>query len=300
MLSKVKSAFFLFSVSIGYFICPITGLYYLINGCFSLKLILGLFLIYQYFFCVESSTFKKIVAWGAPVNFFDNYHLIFDGEDDDFFSKSPSKTLLCYHPHGVMVFGITLLTYQYKYFNSFVKLSSRAALLIPFGGILLILGGIDSINPGNVNKLMKNGRNILMVPGGFEEATITNYDENRVYLKERKGFIKYGLKYGYTIHPCFGFNENRTYYYFTSIKLGIWLNKLKIPGVLFISKFLNILPNNDVTLAMVIGKGIKLPIIEKPEKKDINNFHRIYLEALKELYDRYNGKFGKALTLKVY
>lgn len=40
-----------------------------------------------------------------------------------------------------------------------------------------------------------------MVPGGYEEATLTTPKELRVYIKERKGFIKYALKYGYTIRP---------------------------------------------------------------------------------------------------
>ena len=46
------------------------------------------------------------------------------------------------------------------------------------------------------------------MPGGYEEATLTSNNENRVYIKHRKGFINYCLKGGYTIYPVFTFGEN--------------------------------------------------------------------------------------------
>ncbi len=49
------------------------------------------------------------------------------------------------------------------------------------------------------------------MPGGYEEATITSNKEYRVYIKNRKGFIKYAIKYGYKIYPIFVFGENNAY-----------------------------------------------------------------------------------------
>lgn len=50
-----------------------------------------------------------------------------------------------------------------------------------------------------------------MLPGGFEEATISTSKENRVFVKERKGFIKYAIRYGYKVFPVFTFGENKMY-----------------------------------------------------------------------------------------
>lgn len=72
---------------------------------------------------------------------------------------------------------------------------------------------------------------MIIIPGGFEEATLTHYSENRLFIKERKGFIKYCLRYGYTIFPSYGFNENKTFYCFTWKWLGLMVNKIKIPGI---------------------------------------------------------------------
>ena len=298
MLEKIKSSIFLIALNFVCFVFPLLGGYWFIYGSFYVKIALILLLIYQYTICEFSPSFKRFVHWGSPIKYFNGYKLIFD--DNDTQNNSQKKTLLCYHPHGVMAYGVTLLTYQEDFFHNFIRLGSRMALNTPWGGIILKLGGIQGINPENLVKLMKNEKNILMVPGGYEEATLSNFNEDRVFLKGRKGFIKYALKYGYTVHPCYGFNENKAYYYFTSVKIGLWLNKLKIPAVLFLSKYLNILPNEDIFLCTVIGKGIKMPQIDKPQKEDINHYHNLYLENLKELFEKYKNRFGGSSELKIY
>ncbi len=53
---------------------------------------------------------------------------------------------------------------------------------------------------------MIQGKKVGLVPGGYEEATLTTPNQMRFYLKHRKGFIKYALRYGYTVRPvvCIG------------------------------------------------------------------------------------------------
>lgn len=298
MAGLLKPSIAIFLCTFLYFLLPLTAFYLFYHGSLLVRMLLLLSLAYQYTICQESRTFRKIVAWGAPIEFFKEHGLIFDDPET---ASSPQKNvMLCYHPHGVMAYGVTLLTYQFHYLNDFVRLGSRFALMVPWGGIFLKLSGIQGINPENLNLLMKSGRKILMVPGGFEEATITNYNENRVFVKNRKGFIKYALKYGYTVHPCYGFNENKAFYYFTNVKLGLLMNKLKIPGVLFYSRFLGILPNNDQGIYFVIGKGIKFPRIEKPSKEDVNQYHEKYVNVLQETFDKYKARFGITGELQIY
>lgn len=56
----------------------------------------------------------------------------------------------------------------------------------------------------------------------------------RIWIKNRKGFIKYSLENDYTIHPIMVLNEHQafsTFDYF--IKFRLWLNKLKLPAAAF-------------------------------------------------------------------
>ena len=55
---------------------------------------------------------------------------------------------------------------------------------------------------------MKQGKNLGLVPGGFEEASLTNNDKEQIYIKNRKGFIKYALQNNYTVYPTYNFGEN--------------------------------------------------------------------------------------------
>jgi hypothetical protein len=38
---------------------------------------------------------------------------------------------------------------------------------------------------------------------------------------------------------------------------------------------------------LVVGKGIKLPRIEKPTTEEVDKYHSIYIEELKALYYKY-------------
>mmetsp|Transcript_13153 Transcript_13153/g.1174 ORF Transcript_13153/g.1174 Transcript_13153/m.1174 type:complete len:109 (+) Transcript_13153:351-677(+) len=106
---------------------------------------------------------------------------------------------------------------------------------------------------------MKNEENIGLVPGGFEEATVFSHKEYRIFNNNRKGFIKYAIEYGYSIHPVFVFNERKGYWtndIFMNFRL--LLNKLKFPGALFASWY-GLLPHKNIDVVILIGKKIHLP-----------------------------------------
>jgi hypothetical protein len=92
---------------------------------------------------------------------------------------------------------------------------------------------------------MQKRTNLSFIPGGFEEATLTHNKNYRVILQSRKGFIKYALTNKYTIHPVFIFNENKVFNTTDyGLKLRLFLNKLKLPGVFYYNMF-GIIPKHD-------------------------------------------------------
>jgi len=140
---------------------------------------------------------------------------------------------------------------------------------------------------------MPTGANIALLPGGFEEATLFKRGVHRLYLKNRQGFIKYALQYGYRLRVCYVFGEEETYWTIKIWpKLMLWLNKFKIPGVVFVGKFF-FLPNPDLDMYVVIGKPLELPHIENPTKDDVNKYHKLYMEKMTELFNKYKGRCAK-------
>lgn len=296
-MRKLLSTFGILGLFLLYIISPLVGMYYLVMGSFTTKVVLTLILLYQYLLCDKSELFLKIARKIDMLNYFDEYGLVID---DETIRERKENTLICHHPHGVMTYGMAVLSPQHEFFNDYIYLGSRLILILPFGGIIMMLRGIQGVNHENFKKLMTLKKNLIVIAGGFEEATITSYTEDRVFINNRKGFIKYALQHGYKVYPSYGFNENKTYFYFTNIKLGLLLNKIKIPGVIFLSRYLNFLPNHDVKLITVIGKGIQMPTIENPTKDEINKYHEIYKENLVSLFDKYKDKYGGSKNLKLY
>lgn len=46
-------------------------------------------------------------------------------------------------------------------------------LSLPIIGIHFRYWGVQSVDPKNLRKIMKKGEDISLVPGGYEEATLT-------------------------------------------------------------------------------------------------------------------------------
>ena len=261
---------------------PAVCLYLLKIGSFDTRLNLFLVLVYQYFFFRKTKILREILAHAKPDEFFKNYKFII--EDSEPLKESGS--LFCFHPHGYFATGLFLAIVLNNTIKESQVLGSRMAIVYPWGGLFMKFLGIEGANPANFEKLLKERKNISFVPGGFEESTLTRYGKNRVFLKDRKGFIKLGLKHGSTLYPVYTFGETNMMHSISNEKLGILLNKVKLPGTLPYSKSL-VLPNSDEELVTVIGKRIDLPIIKEPTQEDIDKYHGIYVENLKRFFAKY-------------
>ena len=79
--------------------------------------------------------------------------------------------------HPPSVFGLSLLALMNAVnkgpISNLVGLSSRFALNFPITGLILKLWGVEAVDHKNLGGLMKKGKNIGLLPGGFEEATVT-------------------------------------------------------------------------------------------------------------------------------
>jgi hypothetical protein len=52
--------------------------------------------------------------------------------------------------------------------HNYTGLASRFLLALPISGFQLRLWGVEPVNPANITRLMKNKKQIGLVPGGFE------------------------------------------------------------------------------------------------------------------------------------
>lgn len=208
-----------------------------------------------------------------------------------------SKTMVAVGPHGILSIGFQTLVSSREYSKlGFKWLVAEILSSVPFLSDINAWSNIVSCDKKNMTAIMSSGENIGLIPGGFEEATIYKRNRYRLFLKNRKGFIKYALMYGYSIQPCFVFGEEKTYWQLDLGSLGfekvaLWLNHFKIPTTLFLGKFL-FLPDNNCDINVVVGKLLEIPQISQPTAADIDKFHKKYTEAVEDIFARYKLSFG--------
>lgn len=140
---------------------------------------------------------------------------------------------------------------------------------------------------------MQRGDSLSIVPGGFQDATSLEFGKHRTVIKNRKGWVKYCLQYGYRLTPVYTFGEATTYYTWTGgMKFRLWLNDLGIPSpVIFGRWWIPFLPR-PVPMLTYVGKPIELPKVENPTKEDVDLWHGRYLQALTALFDQHKSEAG--------
>ena len=85
-------------------------------------------------------------------------------------------------PHSLYCFPAWLETIRSNsILSKFKVLVSRVSLFLPFVGIILKKLGFEGVNKENFLKYMKKNENIAFVPGGYEEATLTNNEKYPIY-----------------------------------------------------------------------------------------------------------------------
>jgi len=194
--------------------------------------------------------------------------------------------LYCIHPHGMYTVGALMLLRE----RPDVRLCV-GTFLYNFAPLFRVLPDMLGLKVGSVGKTwlaecMAEGRdNLAIVPGGFHEATISCRGHERVFLRTRKGFVKYALRHGYDLVPCYTFGETDL---FSNLQ-GLWrrrfaLNALDIPAVLpWGAPFLPALPRRRA-IVMAIGQPVYMPHIQHPTQEDVDRHHARYVMALERLY----------------
>ena len=163
-----------------------------------IKIITMIMVISQYFFIGRVSFYFEFIKKLNPQNYYKSFTLISEEE------ISKENTMLPFTPHGIFANATsTAVTSGWNPLERFGCLATRVALYIPLSGFFGRLIGYEGVDRENFLENMKNKRNILFIPGGFECATLTNDEFDQVFIRERKGFIKYALMHGYKIHPVY-------------------------------------------------------------------------------------------------
>uniref|UniRef100_H3GEE6 Acyltransferase n=1 Tax=Phytophthora ramorum TaxID=164328 RepID=H3GEE6_PHYRM len=200
------------------------------------------------------------------------------------------------HPHGILTCGFSLNGAHHMAFQraGCRWISAENLFYFPIMRDILHWMEFSSSSKTSMQRIMRTGQNLCLLPGGFEEATLFQRGKHRVYIKKRFGFIKLALQHGYNVYPTYTFGEEYTYHAFPYLQwLRLQLNRFRIPGAIFFGLPLCFfLPRSDVDLITVVGKPLHLPHVEHPSRELVKECHDKYVQALQDLFDTHKGVYA--------
>lgn len=223
-------------------------------GYWQVLLLLVAVQIYLLFFCKRWDGMIKYMIKQQPEKYFKKFEVICEEP----FEKE--KCMFPASPHHLFCIAINLACFRPP-FENLQLLGSKVITSLGVHSILPVLYGWKNVAPKSFKEQMSLKKNIAFVPGGYEDSVISTDKGYRIYLRQRKGFIKYALQYGYNVYPTFVFNENKCYIPCTIFyRLRMWITLLCKGAILiFISRYFLVLPDPKQELYVVCGKKLAMP-----------------------------------------
>jgi len=285
---------------------PFLLLWLLLNHYYSLSLAIAVivaiaYIPQQYDHLLFSPSFRHFM-FCANSKYYENISLCWTRGSQP---TDASPTLLCVHPHGIFcqTWGWLYVAPQTV---STVFMFSNTLFASPFFRLFSrIMGNASGCDKVSMRRVMASKTNCAIIPGGFHDASIHSATVDRVCLRNRKGFVKYAIEFGYSLTPVFGFGEKDTFYNVPGAwSLRLWLNDFGIPGVLPFGRwFCPILPRNR-RLHVVVDSPLPPPTLKENEKvtrEMVDKHHAAYVEKLKAFHKKYSKvAYGKEAELEIW
>ncbi|KAG7361611.1 diacylglycerol acyltransferase [Nitzschia inconspicua] len=176
-------------------------------------------------------------------------------------------------------------------------LGASVLLLIPIvREIFLWTSGIDA-SRSVAEEALENGYSLVVLPGGEAEQIRTICSRERVYLKNRKGFLKLALRKGVPVVPMYVFGAS-DFYRTSNALMGprLWLVKnLGICIPFAVGLWGSILCPRPVKTTIVVGEPLSFPISDAkkgPTAEELDKAHQQFCTALVGLFDEHKRRLG--------
>ncbi|ETO82559.1 hypothetical protein F444_03333 [Phytophthora nicotianae P1976] len=215
---------------------------------------------------------------------------------------SRGKYIFGFHPHGILVLS-RIAAFGQNFIDVCPGITTRflgasAMYYIPLGrDMCLWMGGVDA-SRSTGEKVLKDGKSIVVYPGGVPEIFLTdpNSKETQLVLKKRLGFIKLAMRQGADLVPTFVFGEKWLYNMWTPPKnvTDFFRKRLGIPVLIFWGKFwwMPKAPPKGKRYGVVYGKPIIVKHDPNPTNAEVCAVHAEYISAIERIFKQYKSQFG--------
>eukprot|EP00834_Sanchytrium_tribonematis_P001437 NODE_35_length_36362_cov_0.944434.p13 type:complete len:304 gc:universal NODE_35_length_36362_cov_0.944434:5671-6582(+) len=269
-------------------------------------------IIYMIWIMLDRSPFKfgRYNNFMRNLRIFKNFGEFFSSEIVCDVPLEDKQYMFAYSPHGIIGTGSFLsfgtnangLT---KYYKRPVRvLTIDFNFYMPIFRDVFILLGYLSCSKETMQKNLKEGNSLVILPGGAQEVTYFDKNNINVIIDKRYGFFKLVIENGVDLVPVLGFGENDIHRIINIshpviVKLqSILKTYFGFMAIPFIGEY-GFIPYNK-KLTTVIGSPISVKKNSKPLASDIRSLQEQYKAELLRVFDKYKSLYGSHVkSLKV-
>jgi len=130
---------------------------------------------------------------------------------------------------------------------------------------------------------------VVLYVGGISELFLSNPKEERVFLKDRKGFIKLAVRAGADVIPVYCFGNTLALEILQNKFLRTLSRKLGASITLMFGLWGLPIPR-PCKLLVVRGSPLGLPQRDEPTQQEIDEWHQKYVDEVVKLFEKYKEK----------
>ena len=224
-----------------------------------------------------------------------------------------SNYIFGFHPHGVLSVSalINFATEATGFSELFPGITPhmmtlRILLAFPFFRDIVLAQGLVDVSRESIEYVCGDSKQCgnagIIVVGGAAESLLARPGNCTLKLKNRKGFVRMAIKTGAHLVPVYSFGET-DFFLQAANPEGSRLRRfqefarkwLKFAPVLFYGRgiFTNVglLPMRR-KMVTVVGAPIPVTKNVNPTSFEVNQLHEVYVEKLKDLFDKYKRKYS--------
>lgn len=201
-------------------------------------------------------------------------------------------------PHGVLPLGFCAFFKGYSGFEGHKVMGCVTGIVfkVPLMKHAFCWSTAGSVDKKVMTRVMEKKFSPVICPGGVAECIyLANKKECVLYLKQRAGFVKMAMRFGYPVIPVFtfGLHDLFDFYVPKSTFLQRLGRKIGFLPMFFTGLFgLPLGPGKACDLVNVIGKPISIPCNPNPTDEDVKKYHALYIEEMERIYNSYKAAFG--------
>lgn len=213
--------------------------------------------------------------------------------------------VMVWHPHGAFTIAALYFVSHWwskNYPGGGDRFCCVAPLLlrIPLLSEFLLLCHARSQDSATFSACLRRGATVAIQPGGIAEQVATDDSVERIFFPPRLGFIRLAIKHGVPLMPVYAFGENQLYRTSSwTRRLNNWFYKhLKTGNLVVLGQ--GGIPNSPVLpnpmMLPVFRRGLHIrfgdpvdvgPAEENPSEERVQAAFKLYLAALRKLFDKY-------------